>query len=1815
MADSDDESHGGNSDDEIAELRIQALLTKKVNEAEISPSREPPQSSSYKNVNKSHHSDRSRSFRHFHGGNHGGNAGGRIPVVGAPNYVVDLTPSHVGGEYESNYHQQFEGARNFRRKGNYMQGHNRGRGQGHYDGRGNTQNYNNSFSNPHPAKTQSPSLVLPQDKYANTQPQEQTKPKEKMSARWRRMQGTDSESDSEDTESDSSDSSSDSSGSSSSSSGSSSGSDSDSDDSSVHKHKVSKDGKKESSQGDAKQGVVPANSSLKVQRSSKDGVSKSPPKQVIAHGKSSPQKTVGSSRRSSVSPTSKKYSGSQQQQQQKQSPNHLHKRLSGSPPSHNAFSSSSRPRSPAQRLGSRSPGRGNGRSPGTRGRNVRSRSLSPSRKRSRSPLPWNRGRSPLPLGRSRSPIHRRVSPRRGSRSPLPGKSPSPRERRGSRNSPVRRNSSHSLSGKASLVRRSSRSPLGRLSRSPLGRTSRSPFKRSTRSPLRRGSRSPLGRGPRSPLGRSSRSPLGSRPRSMGRRASRSPYSRRGSRTPVRRRGSFSPLPRRDSRSPIHRRTPPLKGSRSPLPRSPRSPLQKRSSGTYIPRRSSRSPLLKRNSRSPLPRRSTRSPLMSPRSRRTPPLKRRSNSAQRNTSRSPHRRSSRSPGMRRSSRSPLHRRLESRSPVRRQDSRSPFHRHGSRNSVHRQASRSPRPGRHSKSSLPPRGSRSPVSRRHSRSPLHRLSRSPYRELAKSPGETGRLKPESSRKRGLSRSCSPPPWRYSRSPVRRGSRSPLGRLPRSPHRLNKSSPQKLLKASPSGRNIRSPPLQRISKSPLPRRLSRSPRRTRSPAPRRLSRSPLLHSSRSPVSRMISKSPHHHSRSPALRRISRSPLPLLSRSPLPIRRLGDKSPSPRRLHRVSPASHRSYSPNRKNQRFSESPLSPQNYGTRSQHFRRSLSPMARRGQNMLLKPHSPFGRSPSPGGRKEWGHGRRSGSPFERNSRSLSPQNRIGRGSTPPRERNQRLTNRGGRGGFGYQGYDRAADNAHVSRFPQSNALAAAGRLEFPPGFNNYNVNNNQRRLEYDELNSDPLARPGWSQGTRRDERDHYSPHRIAEGGWQSQYQQRDRPGPHMYPHPDDQFDNRGHNLNRHGHQAPATQGARGRGRGRISSPKPLMYRSISPPPHLERSPQRFPVGNRYSELPPQGQNERRRRYSPGRLPPRSNERSRSRSPYSGGPQMHIQGGRGRPLSPRDQLRRGPRTPPIPPNKKLSPRQSVWPEEKGSVQSNRGSPSFVNEKMPSTSGSNQNSDRYSHRSKSPSNSREQFRTRDLGPHHQQYQGGRGHSPPFDRRQEEKYTGDLRDRLGRDPGTHVSQDKSKKGRLQSPQKGENRNRANAGGGRGRGRGNRARRPGSPDRSRRQMAQNTEVSLQQQPRSPSSHQKGGTSSGSWERKGSKSSTLQGKANPKYSHQSPERHGRNGSPWLEPVTPEKQSQTGGDRSVSPSANMGEPQKAKSSKPDTKSTDKGKEIERKPRTNNKEKEDLSSKGKREMSKRSDNNAQDQQSKKNSGSGQILPQDGKKVSVKPKEEQRQTFKNKNGKEKEEKDEDSVEKKKKKRKKKYRKVSKEEGEEDSDDESVKSKSSKKKKKEKKKKKDSKKKKKKHKRADSDSDEVEQPRSKSQKEGKRDAEDLPDLRQTLKRKLDSSVDRSTNRPEGSKKEEKSQRKERDEEKDIKSHLNDESSRKKRPDGKPILVTVRSGEDRKVTSGKPSNKRGGDGSVTQRVSVHDRLGPAKSSWDNKSGRGSGGGGSGIGRQKRGDKPKGHQGGGGGANSSSSSNSRLKMRQ
>lgn len=61
--DRDEDSQGGNSDDEIAELRIQALLSKRVNEAEVSPARDPPQDVKRHNINKPLPTGRPQGFR------------------------------------------------------------------------------------------------------------------------------------------------------------------------------------------------------------------------------------------------------------------------------------------------------------------------------------------------------------------------------------------------------------------------------------------------------------------------------------------------------------------------------------------------------------------------------------------------------------------------------------------------------------------------------------------------------------------------------------------------------------------------------------------------------------------------------------------------------------------------------------------------------------------------------------------------------------------------------------------------------------------------------------------------------------------------------------------------------------------------------------------------------------------------------------------------------------------------------------------------------------------------------------------------------------------------------------------------------------------------------------------------------------------------------------------------------------------------------------------------------------------------------------------------------------------------------------------------------------------------------------------------------------------------------------------------------------------------------------------------------------------------------------------------------------------------
>lgn len=87
------------------------------------------------------------------------------------------------------------------------------------------------------------------------------------------------------------------------------------------------------------------------------------------------------------------------------------------------------------------------------------------------------------------------------------------------------------------------------------------------------------------------------------------------------------------------------------------------------------------------------------------------------------------------------------------------------------------------------------------------------------------------------------------------------------------------------------------------------------------------------------------------------------------------------------------------------------------------------------------------------------------------------------------------------------------------------------------------------------------------------------------------------------------------------------------------------------------------------------------------------------------------------------------------------------------------------------------------------------------------------------------------------------------------------------------------------------------------------------------------------------------------------------------------------------------------------------------------------------------------------------------------------------------------------------------------------------------------------------------------------------------------------DTRRKKQHEGKPLLVTVGSGEDRQVTSGNVPETQSDEGKASQRLSVHLRLGPAKTSWEDSKSGNTHGSSSGS-RHKRRDKSKGRAAGG-----------------
>lgn len=203
--------------------------------------------------------------------------------------------------------------------------------------------------------------------------------------------------------------------------------------------------------------------------------------------------------------------------------------------------------------------------------------------------------------------------------------------------------------------------------------------------------------------------------------------------------------------------------------------------------------------------------------------------------------------------------------------------------------------------------------------------------------------------------------------------------------------------------------------------------------------------------------------------------------------------------------------------------------------------------------------------------------------------------------------------------------------------------------------------------------------------------------------------------------------------------------------------------------------------------------------------------------------------------------------------------------------------------------------------------------------------------------------------------------------------------------------------------------------------------------------------QSVDRQGRNGSPWLEPVTPpEKQGLGTVDQPLSPAGSGNENQervKQEMKVTDSTVANTGRERGSKKIKEDREKETQPS-GKGENKSHHEQEKLDARRRKFEAGNAASSQETRKIVLKSSDPPKKVEKKK----KEEKLREEVDEKKKKKKKK----SKEEDEEDEDDDeeedaSVKYKSSKKKKKEKKRKKDSKKKKKKHKKVESDSEDEE--------------------------------------------------------------------------------------------------------------------------------------------------------------------------
>ncbi|ROT66627.1 hypothetical protein C7M84_015350 [Penaeus vannamei] len=296
---------------------------------------------------------------------------------------------------------------------------------------------------------------------------------------------------------------------------------------------------------------------------------------------------------------------------------------------------------------------------------------------------------------------------------------------------------------------------------------------------------------------------------------------------------------------------------------------------------------------------------------------------------------------------------------------------------------------------------------------------------------------------------------------------------------------------------------------------------------------------------------------------------------------------------------------------------------------------------------------------------------------------------------------------------------------------------------------------------------------------------------------------------------------------------------------------------------------------------------------------------------------------------------------------------------------------------------------------------------------------------------------------------------------------GRGKGRGAKGGRHASPvsDRNRRQVGRKRDnLPSKQRSRSPSGRQKAPGSS--WDKREAKSSESFGKEGVASArNQSPERHGRNGSPWLEPVTPEKQSHGTREHSLTPGENASEDQERKDQSAKAKAAEEDKEKH--PVDQKNHQTEPSNKKHESLTRVEDNDTEE-------------------------EEEKDTSKTRNV----------------------------------------------------------------------------------KEGKKEDIDSSDLRHMLKRKIESTESGRGNSSSGKQdmdeKDEKRARRDKHEDRPrvlVRTKSRQSESTRKKHDGKPLLVTVASGENRHVMSGDVVNKRD-EGKGSQRLSVHLRLGPAKTSWE-----------------------------------------------